>query len=154
MLMVCGCSTVLKEQQQVVDRASRIGRYPVSRDAMIKVFNLGAIHSERASGDVRGGQMWFTETWLLPSGLKATGWDSEYVGTLKINGHSIEDILNGTDRTWAFRGAGDFIDPFPELSPRRSFKRVTVSTSRDRLIFDSMDFGKKNDEQAGSSNGG
>jgi hypothetical protein len=154
MLLVCGCSTVSKEQQQVVDRVARFGRYPVSRAAIIKVFDLGAIHSERVSGGVRGGQMWFTETWTLPSGLKLTGWDSEYVGEIRINERSIDDILNNSDRSRIQSGIGDFVDPFPEISLRNSFKRVTVATTRDRQIFDSADSGTKKDEQVGTSNGG
>ena len=91
--------------------------------------------------------MWFIETWTLPNGLKVTGWDSEFVGAIKINERSIDDILNNPDRTRTFSGTGDFIDPFPELSPRQFFKRVTVSTARDRLIFDSMDSRTEKDEQ-------
>lgn len=149
MLIACGCSTVSKEQKQVVDRISGIGRYPVSRAAIIKVFDLGSIHSERVSGGVRGGQMWFTETWELPSGLRLTGWDSEYVGAIKINERPIDDILNNPDRSRIQSGIGDFLDPFPEISLRKSFKRVTIATKRDRQIFDSVDSEIKKDEQAG-----
>lgn len=83
--------------------------------------------------------MWFIETWTLPNGLKVTGWDSEYAGAIKINERSIDDILNNPDRKPTYRGTGDFVDPFPEISLRRSFKRLTVRTSRDKLIFDSLD---------------
>jgi hypothetical protein len=145
MLLVCGCSTISKEQQQVVAHVTRIGRYPVSRAAIIKLFDLGAIHSERVSGGVRGGQMWFTETWTLPSGLKLTGWDSEDVGAIRINGRSIDYILNNPESRIR-SGMGDFVDPFPEISLRKSFKRVTVATTRDRQIFDSVDSGTKKDE--------
>ncbi len=98
--------------------------------------------------------MWFTETWTLPSGLKLTGWDSEYVGEIRINERSIDDILNNSDRSRIQSGIGDFVDPFPEISLRNSFKRVTVATTRDRQIFDSADSGTKKDEQVGTSNGG
>ena len=144
---VCSCSSVSKDQKLVIDQVSLIHKFPVSRSTLTKSLNLDSIQSERIDGGVRGGHMWFIETWQLPTGTKVTGWDSEYVGAMKITERSIDDILNDPNRTLIPETPGDFINPFAGFPPRQTFKRITVSTALDKLIFDSMESKMKNDER-------
>lgn len=139
MMVVCSCSCVSKDQTQILNRVSQIGAYPVSRDRLIKDLNLGGINSECVGGGVRSGYRWYVETWQLPSGHRINAWDSEYVGSNAITAKTIDEILNHPDRTRSYTMPAEFLKVFPASYSRPSFNRVTVTTTRDKIIYDSRD---------------
>jgi hypothetical protein len=81
--------------------------------------------------------MRFVESWSLPTGLVVKGFDSEYVGAVKIHGRSIDDILNIPDRTPVPTDLGNIVQYNPEYPPRNSFDRITVANARGKVLYDS-----------------
>ena len=135
--LVCGCGSISKDQQNVINCVARLGPYPVSRSTVIKDLNLMSLESERTGGRVPGGFMWFLESWNLPTGLEVKAFDSEYVGAMKINGWSIDDILNNPDRTPTSIDLGNIVQHNPERPPQNSFDRITVANARGKVLYDS-----------------
>ena len=104
---------------------------------MIRNLNLKSLQSDRTGQRVPGEFMRFVESWSLPTGLVVKGFDSEYVGAVKIHGRSIDDILNIPDRTPVPTDLGNIVQYNPEYPPRNSFDRITVANARGKVLYDS-----------------
>jgi hypothetical protein len=81
--VLSSCAILTKQQRHVVAQAELIRSAPIKRDKIINVFGLKDIKSQRLDGSVRGGRMYFTETWEHRSGLSIKAFDSEYVGAMR-----------------------------------------------------------------------
>ena len=134
---ISSCSNINTEQHRVISQIYKIDAFPVSRTTLVNALELESIPSNRVSGGVRGGRIWYLETWTLPNGSKVTAWDSEYVGDVPITRRSIDENLNNPDRTRIQKEPRDFVVPFPKPPARLQFDRLTVSNARQRVIFDS-----------------
>lgn len=128
------CTILTKQQQKVVAQAESIGVAPIRRDKIIKVFGLNDIPSQRLDGSVRGGRMYFTETWEHSSGLSIKAFDSEYVGELKIVPGSIDAILNKPGRK-----ASDFVGS-PAIGPTRQTFQEILILRHDKAVFRSTEY--------------
>lgn len=138
------------QQQALVDKAQAINRFPVKRSTLIKNLGLVLIESERGISGSRGGRVSFHESWRVPSGLTVTAIDSVYVGNQPITMYSIDKITR--------RDPSDFVTPWavrhpsPELPPRRSFDRITISSLTGKVVFDSADSKPQEDEHVVDGN--
>ncbi len=136
-LILGGCSTTTPEQLRIVSEAGAIQRFPVNRSTLIKDLGLTSLPSKPLNNGVRGGRAWFTESWILPSGLTLIAFATKYVGNDTLTRASIDAILNNPDRTRHQRVSGDFIHPLSAQAPQRSFERIILVNSAGKILFDS-----------------
>lgn len=84
--------------------------------------------------------MIFTEAWLHPSGLTIKGFDSKYVGPLKITAGNIDTVVSGSPPPPSNRGVGP---------PRKFFEGFAILRGDSERYLSDPNQG----EQAGTSDG-
>lgn len=128
-LVSWGCSSSRKDQEQLLAGAKSVHQLPVERSVLVASLGLGGLKSERYGGSIRGGRMFFMESWQHGSGLTVKAWDSEYVGVIAVTRGSIDEILKTQGRK-----DGDYVGA-PDPTPARGSFEEFVVLRGDKVLY-------------------
>jgi len=132
-----GCSGPGNDQEQLLAGARSVRQLPVKRAVLMASLGLDGLKSERYGGSIRGGRMFFMESWQHGSGLSVKAWDSEYVGDVAITRCSIDDILKAQGEK-----AGDDAVNHDSSPARVSFQEFVVLRG-DKVLYSSETQGEQ-----------